>query len=78
MDHYARSLRRQGFTVEYLADGGSDRLVDSIVAWGDVEAIGRRIRAHHDAGADHVCLHVVSAEPGLPLTQWRELAPLNR
>jgi hypothetical protein len=76
MDHYARSLLRQGFTEQDLAAGGSDRLIDSIVAWGDVEAIGARIRAHQQAGADHTCLHVVGASPGIPLSEWRELAPL--
>jgi probable F420-dependent oxidoreductase len=77
MDHYARSLLRQGFTQEDLTHGGSDRLIDSVVAWGDVEAIGKRVRAHHQAGADHVCLHVVGAGPAMPLPQWRELATLN-
>ncbi|GAB3329359.1 TIGR03620 family F420-dependent LLM class oxidoreductase [Micromonospora halotolerans] len=77
MDHYARSLLRQGFTEQDLAAGGSDRLIDSVVAWGDVEAIGTRLRAHHQAGADHVCLHIVSAGPGMPLPQWRELAVLT-
>ncbi|MEV6375265.1 TIGR03620 family F420-dependent LLM class oxidoreductase [Micromonospora musae] len=77
MDHYARSLLRQGFTEQDLAGGGSDRLIDSVVAWGDVEAIGTRLQAHHQAGADHVCLHVVGAGPGMPLPQWRELAVLT-
>src|SRR5699024_5792213 len=78
MDHYARSLLRQGFSEEDLAGGGSDRLIDSVVAWGDVETIGDRVRAHHQAGADHVCLHVVGAGSGLPMPQWRELAALSR
>ncbi|WP_433087700.1 TIGR03620 family F420-dependent LLM class oxidoreductase [Dactylosporangium sp. CA-052675] len=77
MDHYARSLLRQGFTEHDLAAGGSDRLIDSVVAWGDVDAIGARVRAHHQAGADHVCLHVVGAGAGMPLAQWRELAVLT-
>ncbi|WP_327288696.1 TIGR03620 family F420-dependent LLM class oxidoreductase [Streptomyces sp. NBC_01198] len=76
MDHYARSLRRQGFTEDDLA-GGSDLLIDSVVAWGDTDAIGRRVRAHHQAGADHVCLHVVGAGSGMPLPEWRALAPLT-
>ena len=76
MDHYARNLRRQGFTEEDLAHGGSDHLIDSVVAWGDIEAIGTRIRAHRQAGADHVCLHVVGADSAMPLPQWRKLAPL--
>jgi probable F420-dependent oxidoreductase len=77
MGHYARSLRRQGFNEQDLASGGRDRLIDSVVAWGDVDTIGARIRAHHQAGADHVCLNVIGAGPGMPLTQWRELAPLT-
>jgi probable F420-dependent oxidoreductase len=77
MDHYARNLRRQGFTEEDLSHGGSDRLIDSVVAWGDVAAVGRRIRAHHQAGADHVCLHVVGAGSAMPLPQWRALAQLD-
>ncbi|MET8538613.1 TIGR03620 family F420-dependent LLM class oxidoreductase [Streptomyces sp. NPDC005065] len=76
MAHYARSLLRQGFTEADLADGGSDRLIDSVVAWGDTEAIGTRVRAQHDAGADHVALHVITAGGGFPRAQWRELAPL--
>ncbi|MDX2648407.1 TIGR03620 family F420-dependent LLM class oxidoreductase [Streptomyces sp. PA03-1a] len=78
MDHYARSLLRQGFTEDDLAGGGSDRLIDAVVAWGDTEAIGARVRAHHQAGADHVCLHVITADSALPLAQWRELAALAR
>lgn len=77
MDHYARNLLRQGFTEEDLAGGGSDRLIDNVVAWGDVETIGRRVRAHHRAGADHVCLHVLGAQSTMPLPEWRELAALN-
>ncbi|MCJ7672793.1 MAG: LLM class F420-dependent oxidoreductase, partial [Acidimicrobiia bacterium] len=42
-----------------LGDGISDRLVDAVVAWGDVDAIATRVRAHHDAGADHVCVQVL-------------------
>ncbi|MFD1523048.1 TIGR03620 family F420-dependent LLM class oxidoreductase [Pseudonocardia yunnanensis] len=76
MDHYARSLLRQGFTEEDLGGGGSDRLIDEVVAWGDLEAIGNRVRAHHQAGADHVCLHVVGTSSDLPLPEWRELAVL--
>jgi probable F420-dependent oxidoreductase len=76
MDHYARNLLRQGFGEEDLAGGGSDRLIDSVVAWGEVAAVGDRVRAHHQAGADHVCLHVVGAN-GLPLPAWRELSALT-
>lgn len=75
LPNYVNNLKRLGFTDADVADGGSDRLVDAIVAWGDMEAIRRRIREHHDAGADHVCLQVLGEDPlALPLAQWRELA----
>lgn len=76
LPNYARNLNRLGFGDADLADGGSDRLVDAIVAWGDVDAIVRRVRAHHDAGADHVCVQVLDPDVrALPLAQWRTLAP---
>ncbi|MCC6765504.1 MAG: LLM class F420-dependent oxidoreductase, partial [Deltaproteobacteria bacterium] len=77
LPNYVNNLKRLGFTDEDVANGGSDRLVDAIVAWGDLDAIARRIRAHHDAGADHVCLQALDQDPrALPLRQWRELAAL--
>lgn len=76
LPNYARNLNRLGFGDADLADGGSDRLVDAIVAWGDVDAITARVRAHHDAGADHVCVQVLDADVrALPMPQWRTLAP---
>ncbi len=76
LPNYARNLNRLGFGDADLADGGSDRLVDAIVAWGDVDAIVARVRAHHDAGADHVCVQVLDPDVrGLPMPQWRTLAP---
>jgi Zn-dependent M32 family carboxypeptidase len=71
-------LRRFGYTDEDLAGGGSDRLVDAIVAWGDASAIAERVRAHRSAGADHVCLQVLSAEKDFPRREYREIsAALN-
>jgi probable F420-dependent oxidoreductase len=58
MDNYTRNMRRAGFPDEDLADGGSDRLVDAIVAHGDAPALAAAVRAHLDAGADHVCVQV--------------------
>lgn len=75
LPNYANNLKRLGYTDDDLANGGSDRLVDAIVAWGDIDAIVARIRAHHDAGADHVCVQVLDPDPrALPMPQWRELA----
>jgi probable F420-dependent oxidoreductase len=76
LPNYVNNLRRLGFGDADFDGGGSDRLVDAIVAWGDVDAIARRVREHHAAGADHVCVQVLDADPAaLPLAQWRALAP---
>jgi probable F420-dependent oxidoreductase len=76
LPNYINNLKRLGFTDDDIANGGSNRLVDAIVVWGDVEAIVRRVRAHHDAGANHVCVQVLHPDPrGVPSQQWRELAP---
>ena len=75
LPNYVRNLLSLGFTADDMANGGSDRLVDAIVAWGGIEAIAARVKAHHDAGADHVCLQVLRANPNeLPREEWRELA----
>lgn len=73
---YLANLRRLGFTDEDWADpkAASDRLVDAVVAWGDVDTIVRRVAEHHSAGADHVCLQVLRSDRDLPVTEWRELA----
>ena len=77
-----RDWGRLGYGDDDLADGGSDRLVDALYALGSVEQIGERVREHLDAGADHVCLRVVTnapmtgADEPLPRAEWRELAPL--
>lgn len=76
LPNYTNNLRRYGFTDEDFADGGSDRLVDTIVVWGDADALLARIKEHRDAGADHVCVQVLDENRrGLPRRQWRELAP---
>ncbi|MDP1820409.1 MAG: LLM class F420-dependent oxidoreductase [Acidimicrobiales bacterium] len=76
LPNYTNNLRRLGWTDDDLGDGGSDRLVDAIVAWGDEAAIVERIQAHLAAGADHVCLQVLSSDATvLPMAEWRTLAP---
>ena len=56
LPNYQNNLRELGFSDADFASSGSDRLVDAIVAWGDEKRIRARIQAHHDAGADHVCI----------------------
>jgi probable F420-dependent oxidoreductase len=73
--NYRRSFLRQGFTEADLDDGGSDRFVDRVVAWGDVDAIAARVRAHLDAGATHVAVQLLPREmTDLPLAEYRLLA----
>ncbi|HVB78022.1 MAG TPA: LLM class F420-dependent oxidoreductase [Candidatus Nitrosotalea sp.] len=75
LENYAKNLLRHGFTAEDLAGGGSDRLVDALVAWGDLEVIRERLEQHLDAGADHVLIQVIAADPArAPLDAWRSLA----
>ena len=76
LPNYANNWRRDGFTDDDIADGGSDRLIDALFAWGDVDAIAARVQEHRDAGADHVCVQVLTADPtAVTLPEWRELAP---
>ncbi len=76
LPNYTNNLRRLGWGDEDLDGGGSDKLVDAIVAWGDEEAIVARVRAHLDAGADHVAVQVLGASfTEHPMPQWRALAP---
>ena len=60
--NYTSTMQRGGFTAEDVASGGSDRLVDAIVVHGDAAVLAAAVRAHLDAGADHVCVQVQPAE----------------
>jgi probable F420-dependent oxidoreductase len=73
LDNYANNLRRLGWTDDELRDGGSDRLVDAVVAWGDASAITDRITAHFAAGADHVSIQVLADD--IPIVELEALAP---
>jgi len=79
LDNYANNLKRIGWSDADLANEGSDKLVDAIVAWGDARAIRARVDAHLANGADHVCLQVLRADiTAHPLAEWRALAPALR
>ncbi len=74
--NYTNNLRRFGFDDDDFADGGNNRLVDTICAWGDADSVAARVKAHLDAGADHVAVQVlVDDRRGLPRKEWAELAP---
>jgi probable F420-dependent oxidoreductase len=78
LPNYANNLRRLGFGDPDFAGGGSDRLVDALIAWGSDEEIARRVQEHRDAGADQVLVQVLTGgeDPtALPRDEWRALAP---
>jgi probable F420-dependent oxidoreductase len=67
LPNYRNNYLRMGFSERDLDNGGSDRLIDAIVAWGDEKAIRNRIQQHWDASADHVCIQPLRRE-GVQLT----------
>lgn len=76
LPNYMNNLRRHGFSDEDI-EQCSDKLVDGVVAWGSLDDILARIRQHHDAGADHVAIQVITGEGfggRLPMDEWRQLA----
>ncbi len=73
--NYSKALNWLGYSETDVADGGSNRLIDDVIAWGDVAAITSRVQAHLDAGADHVCVHVLADAAGFPMDELRALAP---
>ena len=72
--NYVNNLKRLGFTDDDVVGGGSDALVDAIVAWGTVDDVKARVDAHVAAGADHVCVQVLGASlTDVPEAAWRDL-----
>ncbi|MER6275338.1 LLM class F420-dependent oxidoreductase [Streptomyces sp900105245] len=78
LPNYTDNFLRLGFTEEDIADGGSDRLVDAVFAWGDENRVRDRIDTFRSAGADHLALQVITDSPrdSLPRAEWRRLADL--
>jgi hypothetical protein len=76
LPNYKNNLLELGYTEADFANGCSDRLVDDIVAWGDVATIKARLQEHYDAGADHVCILPLSTTGRLPnMATVERLAP---
>jgi probable F420-dependent oxidoreductase len=67
LPNYRNSYLRMGFSAQDIENGGSDKLIDAIVAWGDEKALRDRIQQHWDAGADHVCIQPLR-RAGMSLT----------
>ncbi|GGX91238.1 LLM class F420-dependent oxidoreductase [Streptomyces minutiscleroticus] len=78
LPNYARNFLRLGFTEDDLLEGGSERLVDAVFAWGDENRVRAAVDLFHDAGADHLALQLVGDDPreDLPREGWRRLAQL--
>lgn len=75
LPNYANNLRRLGFTDEDVAGAGSDRAIDATIAWGGLDRVVDRVRAHLGAGADHVAVQVIADAGETGLRELRELAP---
>jgi probable F420-dependent oxidoreductase len=77
LPNYQNNWKWLGFEDADFANGGSDRLIDAVVAWGDEDAIRARLQAHFDAGADHVCIQAFrpDGEPGPDVALLEALAP---
>ena len=74
LTNYTTNWRRLGFTDDDMAGTGSDRLVDGLVALGDAQQVAARITAHLHAGADHVCIQLVTPKGANPLPGLTDLA----
>jgi probable F420-dependent oxidoreductase len=72
--NYTSNLRRLGFTDEDLAESGSDRLVDALVAHGSPDQVAAQLSAHLEAGADHVCIQLLAETDADPLPDYTQLA----
>lgn len=74
MPNYVNNLRRLGWSEEDVSGGGSDALIDAVIPWGDPDTIAEHVQAHHQAGADHVCIQPVAATLGQQVEHLRLLA----
>ena len=76
--NYTANLRRLGWTDEDLSGGGSDALIDALVARGSAAQVAARLSGHLDAGADHVSIQLLTAPGADPAGGYRELAQALR
>jgi probable F420-dependent oxidoreductase len=72
--NYTGNLRRLGWSDDDLADGGSDALIDALVAHGGPSEVAAQLGRHREAGADHVCIQLVTQPGADPLGGYQELA----
>lgn len=77
LPNYANNLRRLGFRDADLEGGGSDRLIEQLFTWGDIEQLDLRVQEHLAAGATHVCVQVITPRGVDPWPTWRVMKGLN-
>ena len=74
LPNYVNNLVRLGYEAEDV-ENLTDSVVDAVVVWGSIDAIAKRVQEHFDAGADHVCVQVLTEKPHQVPEGWRRLAP---
>jgi probable F420-dependent oxidoreductase len=74
LSNYTSNLRRYGYTDADIKGGGSDRLIDALVLHGSPQTVAAGLRAHLDAGADHVAIQALTQPDQDPMLAYRELA----
>ncbi len=74
LPNYAGNLRRLGYKEEDVALPGSNQVIDAVIPWGGLEKVAARLTEHLEAGADHICIQVLTGEARFPLEQYRLLA----
>jgi probable F420-dependent oxidoreductase len=72
--NYTSNLRRLGFADDDLAGGGSDRLIDALVAHGRPDQVAAQLSAHLDAGADHVAVQLLTENDADLVPGYADLA----
>ncbi len=72
--NYTSNLRRLGWAEDDLSDGGSDSLIDALVAHGSADQVAAQLRRHLDAGADHVVIQLLTEPEADPVPGYRDLA----
>lgn len=77
LDYYHRAWREQGFADNDFRDGGSDALVDALVAWGNADSVRARIGAQRDAGASQIIVVPLNPERGAKQAHWPLLEALQ-
>ena len=61
LPNYRNNWLRLGYTEDEI-ESDADRFIDGIVACAEVSTMAARVREHWQAGADHVCVQIISAE----------------